>query len=315
MGISLSWPWNIGDMDGILVRDEYFGDDVGTANDWPWNWGRTTTHEIGHYLGLLHTFQGGCLNSNCNTQGDNVCDTPPVYSPTGGCPTGRNSCNTDNPDLNDMIENYMDYSYDECMNIFTNGQTDRMDANFWTYRADLETTNGLTSNDFIIFGEHEGNYDYNSTTRIVSQSNDPYNDFVIDAGSSVILRSREQIVLNPGFRASNGCFIRAFIDQNLPAFPKIPVTDLSMKYNADISIIPNPANSLTKVRYSISEVKDAVIYISNIMGIKAMDIMPKNIRRGENSFEFDVSSLPSGIYFLTLKSGGVAVTKQFVVIR
>lgn len=119
-----------------------------------------------------------------------------------GCPEGKNTCSTDNPDLNDMIENYLDDSYDECMNIFTIGQTERIDDIFWTYRESLTTSNGLTNNDFIVFGDHNGDYNYNNTTRIVSQSANPYSDFIIEYGNSVTLRSREQIVLNSGFRAS-----------------------------------------------------------------------------------------------------------------
>lgn len=85
----------------------------------PYNQGRTMTHEVGHWLGLRHIWGDG----GCNV--DDFCaDTPNAGQPNFGCPAGTDSCPS-SPGL-DMIENYMDYTDDACMNIFTQNQKDRI---------------------------------------------------------------------------------------------------------------------------------------------------------------------------------------------
>lgn len=132
-----SFPSGPADEDGIVVRHNYFGR-IGTAST---SLGRTMTHEIGHWFGLYHTFNGGCGNDVC-ADGDYVCDTPPAASPNFGCSI-INSCSIDVPDLNDQIENYMDYSDDNCMSMFTQGQKDRMYATLNSIRTIISSDSNL----------------------------------------------------------------------------------------------------------------------------------------------------------------------------
>ncbi len=104
--------------DGIVIRHDRLGN-VGTAAG---TRNRTLTHEVGHYLNLYHTFQGGC------SFGDQCADTPPVASSSSGCNATQNTCTVDVPDQLDMIENYMDYTDDQCMNTFTLDQKARAKA-------------------------------------------------------------------------------------------------------------------------------------------------------------------------------------------
>ncbi len=116
--------------DGIVLEAEYAGSSPANS--------AALAHEMGHYLGLYHTFQGGCTNTNCLADGDRVCDTPPDQSTVPvPCSIDINSCTTDvnpsdpnNPfatDQNDMFWNYMDYGDWDCYSAFTTGQDERMD--------------------------------------------------------------------------------------------------------------------------------------------------------------------------------------------
>jgi hypothetical protein len=94
-----------------------------------YNLGDTGTHEVGHYLGLAHTFEGKCSNAN-----DAVADTPAEKSPDFFCTAGRDTCSDGSVVLLDPIHNFMDYSDDICLFEFTPGQAERINIQWSLYR-------------------------------------------------------------------------------------------------------------------------------------------------------------------------------------
>ncbi|WP_417611134.1 M43 family zinc metalloprotease [Owenweeksia hongkongensis] len=135
-----NFPWMPASTDGIVIRNDALGVIGTAAYD-----GRTLTHEVGHYLGLLHTFQSGC------NQGDGISDTPPVASASYGCNLNKNSCNNDSPDYPDMIENFMDYSDGVCQNTFTTLQKNVMRSTLSSsqYRSQLVSASNMLATGVI----------------------------------------------------------------------------------------------------------------------------------------------------------------------
>ena len=159
---------------------------------------RTTTsallsvHEIGHYLDLLHTFQGGCTNNDCQTDGDQVCDTPPkaFAGLSGNCSNSGNSCTTDvddtsanNPyreislgglgDQPDLMENYMDYT-EGCWGAFTQGQKVRMKAEIAANRQSVVNHTSVACNisytpDYDIVVQEVNSYDMACVNQITPE--------------------------------------------------------------------------------------------------------------------------------------------------
>ena len=133
-------PTNVLDTfyDGVVVKSRAFGRNTFVAP--PYDKGRTATHEIGHWLGLYHIWCGMC-NGPC----DLVNDTPPQLNSTSGCPVFPvfDQCSPSYPGI--MFMNYMDYTDDACMNMYTMGQSVRMNVVLDSLRTSIHTSIGCSA--------------------------------------------------------------------------------------------------------------------------------------------------------------------------
>jgi len=254
------FPGGPANTDGVVSDYRYFGssdyDDGSFILSAPFDKGRTMTHEVGHFLGLFHTFQDGTCTDDYLT-GDLCADTPGVATANYNCPTGTDSCPTPlgNPD---MIENYMDYTDDACMNTFTVDQKARIVTvlNNSTNRMELTTSIGC---DTPVIYDLDGQIDFGSLN-------------IINCGSTSI--TPEIIITNHGNNTLTSGTIDYYIDSETPvsynwtgslaigefdtvALPVINLTLGAHTFNAEL-IDPNggtdeqPANNVISTNINIT---------------------------------------------------------------
>lgn len=131
---------DISDGDAVTMDNNAFGSGAGCTSvvpGAPYNLGRTTTHELGHFFGLQHTFNadGGGI---CGSGGDGIADTPEVANSTYGCPNPPTSVPSCTPGQPALTMNYMDYVNDACMYMFSQDQMTLAEAYISSIQADIK---------------------------------------------------------------------------------------------------------------------------------------------------------------------------------
>ncbi len=197
------FPGGAAATDGVVMSPQYFGSSDYGSNFYlsaPFDKGRTTTHEVGHWLNLRHIWgDGGC------SVDDFVSDTPTAGAPNYGCPSyPSSSCGS-----SDMFMNYMDYVNDNCMNMFSQGQKTRMRALFAAggARASFATSNGGGGTPtYCTSRGNDASYEWIAGVSIGNFSNTSggasYTDFTAQT-VSLEAGQNYSVSLTPGFASSS----------------------------------------------------------------------------------------------------------------
>jgi len=192
--------------DGVICHYKYLVS-AGGCGVAPYDKGRTTVHEIGHWFGLLHIWgNGGCSS-------DNIADTPTQQNPSSGCPTfPRASCS--NGANGDMFMNYMDYTNDPCMVMFTTGQKNVIKACLNGFRAPLKTSAASVCSSVgvgdIISSEHVSVYPNPSTGTFSMNITIPN----ISAGDMIVYNALGKAVLQKTITFSSGTDVEVDLNTN-----------------------------------------------------------------------------------------------------
>lgn len=304
--------------DGVVVNYLAFGNIGNLYSNFAL--GRTATHEVGHWLNLYHIWgDGGC------SVDDNVTDTPVAgYANYNGSPCtypGGDSCPS-SPG-NDMFQNYMDYSDDVCMNLFTEGQKSRMRALFEPggFRESLLSSGGCgisTNTPYVLSAQETGNKIYSTTNTITSSS-------VIRVGANVTYISGSQITLTPGFTVEAGATFRARILSSSARAPypgpeSDPIEQLITAPNIfkapSFKIYPNPvvAKGDFFLEYPTQAGERVGGSIHQLGGRRIATLFNEyETFTGTSKRRLSLQNVPPGIYIIRLVNGQGIHTQKFVV--
>ena len=317
-------------VDGLVIGSRYFGnkDFQKTGEvfflDGDYNLGRTATHELGHYLNLEHTWGNGGCNSS-----DFVDDTPVASSATYGCPGAKvTQCSSRN-----MIENYLDYTDDLCMNIFTNGQIARMRNAITSYifRKNMTTPENLIATGATYFIPDSMFY-YSGNNQVVPEFKSVANPLKVKlvnakneeviaiktkftfydsnnnklADTTVVSNNNGLASYLPPLTLARGNYTVKAESDSLKGSPitfNLSVVE-SVNKSFTFGVYPNPIspNSTLKINFNLPYSRDIKIsFVDNLGRVVNQKLIANAI---SSEYEIPIKSLSQGIYTMFIESDG-----------
>jgi hypothetical protein len=310
--------------DGIWVGARFYGT-TGTVGV-PYNKGRTATHETGHYLGLRHIDgDSNCGNDYCN-------DTPIQQTLNYGCPGPFPKISCSNSPNGEMFMNFMDYSDDACLYMFTNDQKGRMQTaianspNRTFLTASSQTLCNLPSQsasaDFVT--DPEACMDSTVFVNNVSTGL-PGPTYTWSASPSGVVFSPGVTATNPTLKftapgtytvtlsavnsTGNSSLSAAIIVDDCGNITGLTRNSLSQR----LFFAPNPSNGLIVMRWNGQLNGDTRVMVRDCMG---REVYSEMIAADHNSvFNMHLEELPSGVYFATVQNGYETAVKKVILDR
>ncbi len=332
----------MGDEDGCVIHYKSFGR-INTRSK-KYNRGRTGTHEAGHWFNLIH------LWGDMNCGNDKVDDTPVQKDSNFGCPNfpKTNNCPGHTAD-GEMFMDYMDYSNDSCMNLFTLGQKQRMWSAINSFRPSILTSNGcnrpsrfsfdigisdITQPAMTVYKDSIqpsvtlSNFGSETITSSTIHYTDNYgNQFHTYQWSGSLLSNESVQVALPSISDSLGYRIFAAYttepngQQDADTTNDFKTRSYYVHYNTNpitdnhfTAYFPREGDySVIRLRFDTLSVKDiSQFYISNILG-QTLAVPAKKI--SDNTLEANLPMLPSGIYFIRVKMDRAIMTEKILIVQ
>ncbi|MEI8137998.1 MAG: M43 family zinc metalloprotease [Bacteroidota bacterium] len=308
--------------DGLWCWSKSFGSNTifpGGTYDPIYNKGRTATHEIGHWVGLRHIWgDGTCLTDYCN-------DTPSASTSNFGCPTfpsnvGVCAGNT----TGEMTMNFMDYTDDPCMYMFTNDQTIRIQTAManGTFRSQLSASSAslcgiapiasftVAANECVSKEINPANQTTGSSIISYTWTTIPSTSVSIAGGST----STPTLVFGtPGTYTVNVAVSNGFgtsSKSNVMQIGACVGIKENSALNKNICLIPNPSNGIINIVTTLANSQTLEISVHNALG----QMISSNKYAGvtSNSFALDLTSYLNGVYFVTVNNGEEKIVKRLI---
>lgn len=316
--------------DGVVFAYQYVGTTGATS---PYNKGRTATHEVGHWLNLYHIWgdDGGTCSGS-----DQVTDTPNQKSETYGCFTAgavkTDACSATAPGY--MWQNYMDYTDDACMYMFTNGQKARMQGALAGSRSSLATSNGCQT---PVAAAPVANFIANPTSGALTsatptktinfydQTTGIPDTWAWSASPSTGITFNTATSQNPTatFTAGGTYTITLVASNSNGSNTKTKTSYIvissslgieSVDLSSNIELFPNPSiDGLVNLNVAFDKNENVQVFVTNILGEKVYSFNAKNVLN--EKYTLDLSTRAKGNYFVTIKTENGQTTKRVAVVK